>query len=155
MGADFVGYFDGACEPTNPGGTMAFGAVVIRGGERIWQSSGIAVSPPTGPTTNNLAEYTALVQLLGYFLDERLTDREIEVRGDSKLVIEQMWGTWSISEDRPYAHGARAAQGLLKHFTNIRGIWVPRDQNQLADRLTRVELLRAGIPITERPRRTA
>jgi ribonuclease HI len=98
---DFIGYFDGACEPVNPGGTMAFAAVVFENGKQIWQSSGIAVDPPTGPTTNNLAEYTALVQLLGHFIDEKLTDRAIEVRGDSQLVINQMWGTWSISEESP------------------------------------------------------
>ncbi len=148
-----VGYFDGACEPTNPGGTMAFGAVVLRDGEQVWQSSGIAVDPPFGTTTNNLAEYTALVQLLGYFIDEKLTDQDIEVRGDSQLVINQMFGTWDINEDKPYAHGARAARRLLSEFANIRGTWVPRDQNKLADALTRAELETAGIPITERRRR--
>jgi ribonuclease HI len=157
---DFIGYFDGACEPVNPGGTMAFGVVVLEGpqgvdpphsGARlVWQSSGIAIDPPTGPTTNNLAEYTALVQLLGYFLDEKLADREIEVRGDSQLVINQMWGTWSISDDKPYANRARDAQAMLGHFTQIRGIWIPRDRNVLADTLTRAELHQAGIPVTER-----
>src|SRR5262249_48837607 len=105
------------------------------------------------PTTNNLAEYTALVQLLGYFIDEKLTDAEIEIRGDSQLVINQMFGTWNISEDKPYAHGARAALAMLRHFTNIRGIWVPRDQNKIADALTRTELETAGIPITAVRRR--
>jgi ribonuclease HI len=150
---ELIGYFDGACEPVNPGGTMAFAAVVFENGEQIWQFSGIAVAPPTRPTTNNLAEYTALVQLLGYFIDEKLTDRSIEVCGDSQLVINQMWGTWSISEDKPYAHGARAALATLRHFTNIRGVWVPRDQNELADSLTRTALEGAGIQITERRKR--
>jgi ribonuclease HI len=150
---DFIGYFDGACEPVNPGGTMAFAAVVFENGKQIWQSSGIAVAPPTGPTTNNLAEYTALVQLLGYFIDEKLTERAIEVRGDSQLVINQVWGTWSISEDKPYAHGARAALAMLRHFTSIRGVWVPRDQNKIADALTRAELEGAGIPIVAARRR--
>ncbi len=52
-------YFDGACEPINPGGTIGFGAVIFDyAGHEIWHASGIS-RPNDGPqqTSSNVAEY--------------------------------------------------------------------------------------------------
>ena len=147
---NFISYFDGACEPVNPGGTMGFGAVVTENGEIIWQAAGL--SPPKskhGPTSNNVAEYVALLALLDYFIEAGLTGCEIEVRGDSKLVVEQMTGNWQISQGL-YVQASRQAQRLASRFSNLRFLLIPREQNYLADALSKSELVKAGIRIPER-----
>ena len=144
-----IAYFDGACEPINPGGTMGFGAVVTENDQITWSASGMI--PPNGPgtTSNNLAEYTGLLALLDYFIEAGLADANIEVRGDSKLVIEQMAGRWKIG-DGIYAPSACKARAIAARFTNLRFQWVPRDQNHLADELSKSELIKADIRISER-----
>src|SRR5262245_13673352 len=90
-------YFDGACEPVNPGGTMGFGVVIFDGDSQVWACSGRS-RPADGPgqTSSNLAEYAALLCALDWLLDNNHRDHEIEICGDSKLVIEQMAGRWQI-----------------------------------------------------------
>jgi ribonuclease HI len=146
--AGYIAYFDGCCEPVNPGGTMGFGAVVTEDGQIIWQSCGMS-APDSGPTSNNLAEYTALLALLDYFIEADLVDSEIEIRGDSKLVIEQMTGNWRIDEGI-YVPAARHAERLASKFTNLRLLWIPREYNQIADKLSKSELIKADIRITVR-----
>jgi probable phosphoglycerate mutase len=59
---------------------------------------------------------------------------EVEVRMDSKLVIEQMSGRWQIKHPglRPLA--AKAAQ-LVRKFDSVTYQWIPRDRNKHADML--------------------
>jgi probable phosphoglycerate mutase len=64
--------------------------------------------------------------------------REIEVRMDSKLVVEQMSGRWKIKDAklRPLADSAREAmRGLSVSF-----VWVPRGENVDADALLNAAL---------------
>ncbi|HTJ32022.1 MAG TPA: bifunctional RNase H/acid phosphatase [Dactylosporangium sp.] len=85
-----------------------------------------------GVTTNNVAEYSGL--LAGLRAARELGADEVDVRMDSKLVIEQMSGRWQIKHPglRPLAEEARE---LAKSFTHIRYTWIPREQNKHADRL--------------------
>ncbi|WNB84509.1 reverse transcriptase-like protein [Cellulomonas sp. ATA003] len=85
-----------------------------------------------GVASNNVAEYTGLVAGLEA---ARAIDPEavIEVRMDSKLVVEQMSGRWQIKHEdmRRLAAEARAvAAGARVVYT-----WVPRAQNGAADAL--------------------
>ena len=53
------GYFDGCCEPTNPGGTAAYGIVILRNGRPIHYGNKMF---PAGPrTSNNVAEYSGFI----------------------------------------------------------------------------------------------
>lgn len=85
-----------------------------------------------GVTTNNVAEYSGLVAGLQAAAD--LGAVEVEVRMDSKLVIEQMSGRWQIKHPglRPLA--AKAAE-LVRRFESVRFTWVPRERNKGADAL--------------------
>lgn len=85
-----------------------------------------------GVTTNNVAEYRGLIAGLRAARD--LGASEVEVRMDSKLVVEQMSGRWQVKHPglRPLA--AEAA-GLLREFDSARVVWVPRDRNTHADAL--------------------
>lgn len=153
----FVAYFDGCCEPTNPGGTAGYGAVILQGEERIWETSGMIPASPT--TSNNVAEYLAFIAILERFIEIGMTRANIIVYGDSKLVIEQGFGTWKIRGidhklfDTPgfYAQYAVKARELLRGFTNIRGFWIPRDQNSICDELSKKQLRDAGIEFRIQP----
>jgi ribonuclease HI len=148
-----VGYFDGACEPINPGGTIGYGAAVTENGQVVWYAAGMS-GPEDGPTSNNLAEYTALLALLDQLIEQKLTKANIEICGDSRLVIEQMSGRWKIGRGI-YAQAAHNARSLAAQFTNLRFRWIPRDENHLADELSKSELIEAGIQITDHQRRSA
>jgi ribonuclease HI len=142
-----VVHFDGACEPRNPGGTMGFGAVICEGKTEIWRHSGISIPEEwSGQTSSNLAEYLALAAALRWLLEAGRQDRDIEIHGDSQLVINQMFGNWRIKTGA-YVPIANEAKGLLKQFSCIQGRWIPRDANQVADDLSKAELLKRGIKL--------
>jgi ribonuclease H / adenosylcobalamin/alpha-ribazole phosphatase len=85
-----------------------------------------------GTTTNNVAEYTGLIEGLTAALELNAT--EVAVRMDSKLVVEQMSGRWQIKNPglRPLA--ARAAT-LAGRFESVTYEWIPRERNRAADAL--------------------
>ena len=110
----------------NPG-PAAYGAVVTENGKilaELYSTLGIA--------SNNVAEYSGLVAGLVYAhsLDPEAT---IEVKMDSKLVVEQMSGRWQIKHPdmRELAKKARESHPM----SLVKFSWIPRDQNSHADRL--------------------
>jgi broad specificity phosphatase PhoE/ribonuclease HI len=85
-----------------------------------------------GVATNNVAEYSGL--LAGLRAAAELNAAEVEVRMDSKLVVEQMSGRWQIKNPglRPLAAQAAALQ---RRFDLVTFVWVPRERNKHADAL--------------------
>lgn len=55
-------YFDGSCEPVNPGGTARFGFVVLEEEEVLYGQGGVIGSGDG--MTNNVAEYHGLIECL-------------------------------------------------------------------------------------------
>jgi probable phosphoglycerate mutase len=84
-----------------------------------------------GHASNNVAEYRGLIGGLE-LVAEHAPGADVEVRMDSKLVIEQMAGRWRIKHPdmRPLA---LQAQRLAP--PGVRWTWVRRDLNQAADAL--------------------
>ncbi|MDX6262395.1 MAG: ribonuclease / adenosylcobalamin/alpha-ribazole phosphatase [Kribbellaceae bacterium] len=125
----------------NPG-PASYGALVRdpETGEVIAQA-GVTI----GVATNNVAEYSGLIAGLE-LAREYAPDASIEVRMDSKLVIEQMAGRWKIKHPdmKPLAI---KAQGLAPFGTEW--TWVPRAQNAAADALANMAL--DGKPVPLRP----
>jgi ribonuclease H / adenosylcobalamin/alpha-ribazole phosphatase len=111
----------------NPG-PAAYGAVL-----RDAESGAVLAehAEAIGETTNNVAEYRGLIAGLE-MAREHAPGAEVEVRLDSKLVIEQMAGRWKIKHPdmRPLA---LRAQRLAPE--GVTWTWVPRAQNAHADRL--------------------
>ena len=85
-----------------------------------------------GETTNNVAEYTALIQGLHLARDKGVTD--VRVRMDSELVVSQVTGAWKIRNDRLRALAVEARR-LLNGFASFDIAHVRRDNNADADRL--------------------
>lgn len=111
----------------NPG-PAAYGAVLRDAdtGEVIAED-GTAI----GVATNNVAEYHGLIAGLR-MAEEHAPGADVEVRLDSKLVVEQMSGRWKIKHPdmRPLAAEANRLAPAGTTYT-----WVPREQNRHADRL--------------------
>lgn len=89
-----------------------------------------------GTTTNNVAEYRGLIAGLELYV-EHTPEADLEVRMDSKLVIEQMAGRWKIKHEALQPLAARAA--TMAPFGTI-WTWVPRAQNGHADRLANLAM---------------
>jgi ribonuclease H / adenosylcobalamin/alpha-ribazole phosphatase len=129
----------------NPG-AAAYGAVLkdAETGEALAEAA-----ETIGVATNNVAEYRGLIAGLE-LAREHAPDAELEVRMDSKLVIEQMAGRWKVKHPdlRPLAI---RANGLAPFGVTWR--WVPRERNKHADRLVNEALDRAaGKPAKRAPR---
>lgn len=86
-----------------------------------------------GTATNNVAEYRGLLAGLRCAADLD-PGADVEVRMDSKLVVEQMSGRWKIKHPdmKPLALEARRLAG---GFASVRFGWIPRERNKHADRL--------------------
>ena len=91
------------------------------------------VAESIGKATNNVAEYRGLIAGLRAAAELDPSAR-VEVRMDSKLVVEQMSGRWKIKHPDmvPLALEARE---LASGLGSVEYTWVPRDRNAHADRL--------------------
>lgn len=98
-----------------------------------------------GVATNNVAEYSGLVAGLA-LAAEHAPGAVVEVRMDSKLVVEQMSGNWRIKHADMKALAAEAAAIAPAGTTYT---WVPRAENAHADRLANEALdgLRSGVSV--------
>jgi broad specificity phosphatase PhoE/ribonuclease HI len=112
----------------NPG-PAGYGAVVL---EEATGEVLLERYASLGTTTNNVAEYSGLIA--GLRAAAELGATRVDVRMDSKLVVEQMSGRWQIKNPglRPLA--AEAAK-LVNGFAAVTFDWIPRERNKLADAL--------------------
>jgi ribonuclease HI len=114
-------------------------------GVLLRDESGIVVAEIArgiGETTNNVAEYEALIAGLELALDHGVT--EVDIYLDSELVAAQLEGRWKIRNDRlrSLAVTARALMGRFRRATINH---VPREQNAHADRLANLGMDEAQV----------
>lgn len=126
--------FDGLCEPVNPGGVATFGFVISKDGHIL--TKGHAFLTEGRGASNNSAEYGGLIASLKWLIANGYNNGEVEVKGDSKLVVHQMSGSWRAKKGA-YLEGYKEARELRDQFAKIRFSWVPREDNKEADRLSR------------------
>lgn len=141
-------FFDGCCEPINPGGVASYGVIILKENKKIFKASKLFES--SSVTSNNVAEYAGFKEILDYLIKNSLQNEEIIIYGDSNLVIQQMFGTWKIKKGF-YVPIAKYCKNILSKFTNLKGQWIPREENFLADELSKAELLKAGIKFKIQP----
>jgi probable phosphoglycerate mutase len=116
----------------NPG--PAGSGVVIRNDKKKVVGE---VSEFLGHTTNNVAEYTAILrglELLLGVVGEKAYETEVDVEMDSMLVVEQMNGNYKIKHPnlKPLA---LSVKNLIPKFKEVRFTHIPREKNKDADRL--------------------
>jgi ribonuclease HI len=99
------------------------------------------VSEYIGRTTNNVAEYTALIRGLEEAL--RLGAKTIRVQTDSELLARQMSGTYRVKSPHLLPLYERV-RSLLARFQDARIAHVSREQNAQADKLAGEAARRAG-----------
>ena len=90
-----------------------------------------------GITTNNVAEYSGLVAAL-VAAHEIDPNAQIEVRMDSKLVVEQMSGNWKIKHENMKGLVEKARNAFAQ--SQVKYVWVPREDNLAADTLLNIAL---------------
>ncbi len=122
----------------NPGPAAAACVITTPEGVLIAEHSELL-----GETTNNVAEYRAL--LLGLARARELGANEVEVIGDSELIAKQVQGLYKVKHEamRPLH---REAMEALHGFERWSIRTVPRAQNADADALVNAALdgARAG-----------
>lgn len=116
----------------NPG-PASYGCVVRDGttGRLLAERGGYL-----GITTNNVAEYTGL--LTGLQVCAALGEVRVDVRMDSKLVVEQMTGRWKIKHEN--MRGLAIQVRATLNPAHVRYEWIPRERNRDADRLVNESL---------------
>lgn len=85
-----------------------------------------------GHTTNNVAEYKAL--LLGLEGVLRLGGKRLRVQSDSQLLVRQLNGVYRVKDEKLRGLYQKALD-LLQQLQAYRIIHVMREHNRLADRL--------------------
>lgn len=129
-------HFDGSCEPFNPGGNMGFG-YLIKDEAGTVLFSGSDSEPMHPQNTNNVAEYRALCLGLVWLIENGYEDAQVEVFGDSTLVINQMNGEWRARGGLYFTDYRRAIE-LKSLFKTISFNWVRREFNTEADNLSKI-----------------
>lgn len=136
-------FFDGACDNTTngPGGLGAwitFGNMQY--GDKVYALSFFSESTKT----SNQAEWGALIEGLKLLSRIHLPDKKLDVKvyGDSKLVVNQFNRRWktknrSLMKLRDKAHSVVRSLKASHHINSIKAYWIPRDDNQFADDLSK------------------
>ena len=119
-------YTDGGAR-NNPGPAGA-GVVMVDGEKKVELKKYI------GERTNNWAEYEAIILALSEVKKRGLAGREIEIRMDSKLAVEQISGNWKIKEPGLRRQAAKV-RALLAGFSSYTFVHIPREENEEADAL--------------------
>ena len=122
--------FDGGAKP-NPG-KAAIGYIVDGKGDKRHKRS-----KRIGTSTNNIAEYRALIDALELAIQKEYT--QIKAKGDSKLVVNQVKGEWNVNDDTLHNLHKRV-QELIGVFDEFSIEHVPRENNDRADSLVGDEL---------------
>jgi len=132
----YIAYTDGAARG-NPGPAGA--------GAYITDLHDIVVDEAMtylGETTNNVAEYRALLLALDKL--EILNAREVIIRADSQLMIRQLTGEYRVKNEglKPLYLEAKSR---LRAFEKVVLEHVPREQNKDADRLANQAIDERGV----------
>jgi ribonuclease HI len=124
--AGFTLYTDGAARG-NPGPAGA-GFVIYKDGRMLEGQAQYL-----GETTNNQAEYNALI--LGLTRLKEIGAARVAVRSDSELMVKQMRGEYRV-KSQGLMKLVISAQKLARGFKEFSIEHIPREQNREADRMS-------------------
>lgn len=132
-------YCDGASRG-NPGPASYGVSIVDERGEVIAE-----FGEQLGVRTNNYAEYQGVIAALRYLSDTAY--RDVTIRMDSKLVIEQLAGRWKVKSPDMRELVSEASRLLGPFRATLQ--WIPREENSRADELANQAL--DGAPLDFEP----
>lgn len=98
------------------------------------------ISQFIGETTNNVAEYTAVIYALRYLEEHQISSEQISFVLDSELIVRQITGVYRIKEPKLQTLAAEV-QKLIRSLrennliTSVNFQNVPRSFNKRADQL--------------------
>lgn len=133
-------WFDGVCEPKNPGGFAAYGIHVEVDGAVVARRGAYVGNGPL--YSNNVAEYSGFIAAAKECLNH---EGPIEIRGDSALVINQLRGKWRVNGGLYYPYYVEASDlwAMLRERGQL--FWIPRQENEICDVLSKQVLKDMGV----------
>lgn len=122
----------------NPGGVATYGFIIyVESRIEVSHGYGVAAVGYRGDyATNNVAEYWGAIEALKEL--KKLQAIQPILRGDSKLVIKHLRREWKVRSPKlkPLYLRAKELVDELKALPE----WIPREENEEADRLSRLAL---------------
>ena len=119
--------FCDGCSLKNPGHS-GVGVVVFEDKKKIKE-----ISKYTSIKTNNEAEYLAVIEALNFLIEKKLG--EAIILCDSELLVNQLNLKYSVKNENLKILFDKVQN--LKKDLNIKFIWIPREENSLADSLSK------------------
>ncbi len=116
----YKAFFDGACSG-NPGPMAIKFCVCNASGHPI-----TGFYKKLGHGTNNVAEYCAFLALMSHLEENNI--EQVEIHGDSQLVINQVLEKWQINEPHLKKLAVYAWE-LMKRHPGWKLLWIPRELN--------------------------
>ncbi len=124
----YTAFVDGSSRG-NPG-PAAIGVAVFKDDDP--QMPVCEISRSIGTTTNNVAEYEAVIAAVKWFIDHGI--KAGMIRMDSELVYKQLLGQYRV-RTLHLVSLRRRVRDLLQQAGEIRIALIPREENKIADRL--------------------
>jgi len=122
-------YTDGGSRG-NPG-PAAIGVYATVDNQPLFQ-----LSQHIGNTTNNVAEWQAVIKALEYLISNDIQVTQLDFFLDSELVVKQIKGEYKVKQPHLQLLSTHVSQLLQQLKTSqINFYHVPRNQNQIADSL--------------------
>jgi len=134
LNAPMLVRFDGSCQPPAGGGVAGWGFVIESPGSHE-EDMGLATRPYSEHSTNNVAEYVGAIRALEH-LRASGYEGDVVVEGDSQLVIRQMNGEYEVRAEHLKAYHDWLRK-LAGEFRSVEFRWIPREENALADALSK------------------
>jgi len=129
----FTLYADGGARG-NPGPAGSGAVVFDMSGKRV-----VEVSDYIGETTNNVAEYEAVLRGLTKLKDEYVEGffkhKSLTIRMDSELVTKQLKGEYKVKHPNLIPRYLEIKNLIARHFPNVTFEHVRREFNKDADEL--------------------
>jgi len=123
----YTAFVDGSSRG-NPG-SAGIGVAVFAEG----QDEPVAeISRNIGTTTNNVAEYEAMIAALRWLVDQKAENAVIKL--DSELVFKQLKAEYRI-KTKHILPLVQRVRGLLNLLPSVEVVLIPREENKTADRL--------------------
>ncbi len=116
----------------NPG-HAAYGFVVKVNGQTVKKDGGYI-----GIATNNVAEYTAVVEAL-LWLENNYQGEQLSFNLDSNLVVSQLSGVFK-TKNAELRNFVVKIRGLENSFKSINYRYIPREKNKEADQMVNIAL---------------